>query len=212
MTPQTHISDTTWMIVAGLVIPFVLVALTPFLKIAVALGALRYGLGARHMLSGPVVAGIALIFSLHAVWPMLAEIRARAGEGADAAALATHAQPVALRFLEANTRPPDAEMFRTIAARRASPQNDAPPQADALWTVYAPAFVVSELTRAFQIALLVVLPLIVIDLVVASACLTLGTQLNPATLSLPLKVLVFVLSDAWRLLAEGLLTGYRLGI
>jgi flagellar biosynthesis protein FliP len=210
MTPQSDGGEMAWMIAAGLMAPFLLIAISPFLKIAIVLGALRYGLGAKHILSGPVVAGIALVFSLHAVWPLVAEIRARSGEGASAAAVATQAAPVAARFLEANSLAADTEMFRTMSSRR---DGDSPTVGEdiSLWTVHAPAFVVSELTRAFQIALLVALPLLVIDLVVASVCLTLGTHLSPTLISLPLKVLVFVLSDAWRLLAEGLLAGYRLG-
>jgi type III secretion protein R len=92
-------------------------------------------------------------------------------------------------------------------ARRARPQD--PPSNEAL-LVALPAFLITELKEAFQVGLLLLLPFVVIDLVVANVLLALGmTMLAPSTLALPAKLLLFVLVDGWYVLSQALVAGYR---
>ena len=111
-------------------------------------------------------------------------------------------------FLSRFARPDDREAFVDLARRL---RTGAPPAevSDDDLAVLAPAFMVSELRRAFTIGFLVFLPFLVVDLVVANVLLALGlTQLSPTSVALPLKLLLLVAVDGWRLLARGLALAY----
>jgi type III secretion protein R len=110
-------------------------------------------------------------------------------------------------FLGRFARPDDRAAFLDVA-RRLRPPEASPPTGDDL-AVLAPAFVVSELRRAFTIGFLVFLPFLVVDLVVSNVLLALGlTQLSPTSVALPFKLLLFVAVDGWKLLARALALSY----
>ena len=112
------------------------------------------------------------------------------------------------QFLARFARADDREAFLDLARRLRPPGRQAEAGPDDL-AVLAPAFMVSELRRAFTAGFLVFLPFLVVDLVVASVLLALGlTQLSPTSVALPLKLLLLVSVDGWRLLARGLALGY----
>jgi type III secretion protein R len=194
-------------------LPAALVMLTSFLKMAVVLSIARSALGAPQVPPTTAVTGLALVLTILVMAPVArrsaeilqAEPPAR-GVQASLAALARASGPLR-EFLNRFARPDDRAAFLDVA-RRLSPPGAAAPAEDDL-TVLAPAFVVSELRRAFTIGFLVFLPFLVVDLVVANVLLALGlTQLSPTSVSLPLKLLLFVSVDGWRVLARSLALSY----
>jgi type III secretion protein R len=129
-----------------------------------------------------------------------------AGLAGAAARLGRAAGPLR-EFLGRFARADDRATFLEVAARLRDPATP-PPAPDAL-AVLAPAFVVSELRRAFTIGFVVFLPFLAVDLVVANVLLALGlTQLSPTSAALPFKLLLFVAVDGWRLLARALALSY----
>ncbi len=211
-------------------VPSVLLVGTSFVKLSVVLGTLRNALGTPDIPGTLVVLGLSLILSLHVMAPTAQAVWSSA-RGPITEALAvdpltpagldrldrawTAARPPVVRFLRANSSARDRALFLDLARASIARQGATPgvriaaPAADDVH-VLLPAFVVSELTRAFVIAFLVLLPFLVVDLVVANVLAALGLSMVPlGTVSLPFKLLLFVLADGWHLLARGLLLGYR---
>ncbi|WP_242394648.1 type III secretion system export apparatus subunit SctR [Anaeromyxobacter oryzisoli] len=194
-------------------VPVALVMLTSFLKIAVVLSIARSALGAPQVPPNTVVTGLALVLTLLVMAPVAerAAERVRAGpveRGAagSLSALARGAGPLK-EFLARFARPDDRAAFLDVATRLRGPDRPAPGEDD--FAVLAPAFVVSELRRAFVIGFLVFVPFLVVDLVVSNVLLALGlTQLSPTSVALPFKLLLFVAVDGWRLLARALALSY----
>jgi len=206
-------ADLVLLLGALALLPVAIVSLTSFLKISVVLSVARSALGAPQVPPSTVVTGLALLLSAGVMAPVAEQAldAARAaplerGVAGTLDAAARAAVPLKA-FLARHARPDDREVFLDLGARLRGPVA-APPGADDL-AVLAPAFVVSELRRAFTIGFLVFVPFLVVDLVVANVLLALGlTQLSPTSVSLPLKLLLFVAADGWRVLARGLLLSY----
>jgi type III secretion protein R len=200
------------LVAALAILPAALVTLTSFLKIAVVLSIARSALGAPQVPPSTAVTGLALVLSFLVMSPVaeesLALARGAAPErGVAGAALALERAAGPLRaFLSRHARPDDRAAFLDVA-RRLRP---AGPQAgDDDLAVLAPAFVVSELRRAFTMGFLVFVPFLVVDLVVSNVLLALGlTQLSPTSVALPFKLLLFVAVDGWKLLARALALSY----
>jgi len=222
-------------------LPFVLVMITSFVKIAVVLSILRSALGTPQIPPTLVITGLAVILSVYVMAPTGAQVheaikpvlarQAKTGlisaQGADAlleAGLAAR-EPVR-QFLIKNSRPRDRAMFRDLA-RRLRPveqrtptgalhsglQSGSPTPRAAVGEkdllVVVPAFVIGQLAAAFQIGFLLFVPFLIIDMVVANILLALGMHmLSPTTVSLPFKLLLFVLVDGWYLLTQGLVLSY----
>jgi type III secretion protein R len=194
-------------------LPAALVVLTSFLKIAVVLSIARSALGAPQVPPTTVVTGLALVLSLLVMAPVARSsadlLRAgppARGVGESLAALERASGPLR-DFLARFGRTDDRAAFLDVARRLSPPGAAAPDERDL--AVLAPAFVVSELRRAFTIGFLIFLPFLVVDLVVANTLLALGlTQLSPTSISLPLKLLLFVGVDGWRVLARALALSY----
>jgi type III secretion protein R len=195
------------------VVPVALVTLTAFLKIAVVLSVVRSALGAPQVPPSSAVTGLALALTILVMAPVgEATAKALRAERAPddvggAIALAGRAVEPLRGFLARFARDDDRATFLELA-RRARPAA-AEPASDGDLAVLAPAFVVSELRRAFVMGFLVFLPFLVVDLLVANVLLALGlTQLSPTSVALPFKLLLFVAVDGWKLLARGLVLGY----
>jgi type III secretion protein R len=193
-------------------VPILLVTLTSFLKMAVVLSVARAALGAPQVPPSSAITGLALLLTLVAMAPVGEASWTAYRQGAEPAgieATLAGAERVAapLRaFLSRHARADDRATFLDLA-RRARP--DGPPPDESAFSVLAPAFVVSELRRAFTMGFIVFLPFLVVDLLVANVLLALGlTQLSPTTVALPFKLLLFVAVDGWKLLARGLVLGY----
>lgn len=212
-------------------LPAVLLVATSFVKISVVLGVLRNALGAGDLPSGVVVTALAVILSLHAMAPTFSAVDDAAGARIMAAlardpttpegitawrdAWSAARAPVA-RFLRVNAAARDRAFFLDLARAsraRAAQGPDAvsspAPGADDL-SVLLPAFVTSELTRAFLLGLLLLLPFLVVDLVVANVLVAMGISALPHTsAALPFKLLLFVMADGWTTLCRALVLGYR---
>jgi type III secretion protein R len=191
-------------------VPFALVTLTSFLKMAVVLSAVRSALGAPQIPPSSAITGLALLLTLVAMAPVgetaWAELLAAPERGEPPWAAAGRAVEPLRGFLVRHARAEDQRAFLALA-RRAHPEGPAPGEHDL--AVLAPAFVVSELRRAFTMGFLVFLPFLAVDLVVANVLLALGlTQLSPSSVALPFKLLLFAAVDGWALLARGLVLGY----
>jgi type III secretion protein R len=198
---------------AASLVPVAIVTLTAFLKISVVLSVLRHALGAPQVPANTVITGLALLLTVPVMAPVaegaLAAASAPTREVGLAGSLArTRAAGEPLRaFLARHARGEDRASFVEVA-RRLGGSGRPPPGADD-FSVLAPAFVVSELRRAFTIGFVVFIPFLVVDLLVANVLLALGlTQLSPGTVALPFKLLLFVGVDGWRVLAQGLVLSY----
>lgn len=196
-------------------VPMVLVSLTSFLKIAIVLSVVRSALGAPQLPPGSAVTGLALVLTLVVMAPVgeataaVLDAAPPASDVAGAIGLATRAAAPLRGFLARFARTDDRATFLDLAQRARARSAGASPATDEDLAVLAPAFIVSELRRAFTIGFLVFLPFLVVDLLVANVLLALGlSQLSPTSVALPFKLLLFVAVDGWKLLARGLVLGY----
>ncbi len=210
------------------VLPFFLLVSTSFVKVSVVLDLARNALGTQNVPSNTVITGLAAALSIHIMAPTTAAVARAAGPFVDRALVADVSRPDARQelerawtatrapvaaFLRNNSATRDRALFLDLARRaRARPAADGgavDPPADDL-SVLLPAFVVSELTSAFSIGFLVFLPFLIVELVIANVLTALGLQsVSSSTVSLPFKLLLFVLADGWYLLARALVLGYR---
>lgn len=187
----------------------VLVSLTAFARIVVVLSFVRQALGTPQLPPNPVLLALALCLTGFVMAPTAERVWADALEpyldgGLDhREALARAAGPVK-GFLLAHARVDDLELFYEVSgAPRPQDPDDVP------LFVAAPAFMVSELTTAFRMGLFILLPMLLIDLLVASILMSLGMMMVPPTLvALPLKVGVFLLAGGWHLLVGSVLRSF----
>ncbi|GGL11267.1 MULTISPECIES: type III secretion system export apparatus subunit SctR [Caulobacter] len=198
--------------------PFVAVMVTSFTKIVVTLSLLRNALGLQQVPPNIVLNGLALILTLYVMYPVGQQMAAAnqdvkpvAAVSSDTQALFTYADKAKepLRaFLMKHSTPRERAFFLKTAQRINGPDKArAMTQRD--FIVVVPAFTVSELAAAFQIGFLIFLPFLIIDLVVSNILLAMGMMmLSPTTVSLPFKLLLFVLIDGWVKLAHGLVLSY----
>jgi flagellar biosynthetic protein FliP len=190
------------LIIMGLltVLPGILLMMTSFTRIIIVLAILRQALGLQQTPPNQVLIGLALFLSFFVMSPVISQMNTTAIEPYSAGQIGatemikTAGAPLH-DFMMKQTRTKDVTMFAQMAKSGpyASP-------ADVPWSVALPAFVTSELKTAFQIGFLIFLPFIVIDLVVATVLMSLGMMmLSPTIISLPFKLLLFVLVDGWAL-------------
>jgi type III secretion protein R len=190
------------------IIPIVLIMMTSFVKIAVVLALIRNALGTQQIPPNQVVTGLALILTIYIMLPVGVEayrnaegvIQQTSNQGLMSQATLAMAQDAVQRarepirnFLAKFASDKDRSLFYKLAIKMRKPEDrDQIQKNDFL--VLVPAFVVSELSKAFQIGFIIFLPFLVIDMVVANILLSLGMfQLSPVTVSLPFKLLLFVL-------------------
>lgn len=204
-------------------LPFVLVMITSFVRIAVVLSILRSALGTPHVPPTMVITGLAVILTAYVMAPtgnkvveaVRPVVSTGAGQGLLSAGGADALYQAAVRarepvreFLVQHSSVRDRVMFRDLA-RRMRPPAGRGAVTDRDLMVVVPAFVIGELAAAFQIGFLLFVPFLVVDLVVANILLALGMHmLSPTTVSLPFKLLLFVLVDGWHLLTQGLVLAY----
>lgn len=196
--------------------PFVAVMVTSFTKIVVSLSLLRNALGLQQTPPTLVINGFALILTLYVMYPVGTEMQAQAKLHPPAASsdvgvmigYADAAKEPLRDFLLKHSSPRERRFF-LVTARQMQPSRAAD-IGDRDFLVVVPAFTVSELTMAFQIGFLIFLPFLVIDLVVANILLSMGMMmLSPTTVSLPFKLLLFVMIDGWGRIAHGLVLTYQ---
>lgn len=204
-------------------LPFLLVMMTSFVKIAVVLSIVRNAIGTPQVPPTLVVTGLAFVLSIvvmapvgqriiREVQPVLGQAQGQSVASAQAADAIVNAalrarEPVR-EFLARHAHARDRALFADLSRRLAEPADRAA-VADTDFLVLTPAFVTSELKEAFAIGFLLFLPFLIIDIVISNLLLSLGMHmLSPTTVSLPFKLLLFVLVDGWALLARGLVLSY----
>lgn len=181
-------------------LPAVLLLMTSFTRITIVLGILRTALGTAQTPSNQVLVGLALFLTFFIMQPVFTEVHDTAvkpflEEEIDAqTAIGTAAIPFR-KFMLQQTRDSDLQLFIAISDSP-TPQDDS----EISYWVLLPAFVTSELKTAFQIGFLLFVPFLIIDLVVASVLMSMGMMmLSPLIISLPFKLMLFVLADGWNL-------------
>ena len=182
------------------VLPSLVLMMTSFTRIIIVLSLLRQALGLQQTPPNQVLVGLALFLSLFVMRPSIDQINANAWKPYGAGQIGieeaiTRSATVLHGFMIRQTRQTDLKLFADLAkAPRFQRAADIP------FSILLPAFVTSELKTAFQIGFLIFLPFLVIDLVVASTLMSLGMMmLSPAIISMPFKLLLFVLVDGWAL-------------
>ncbi len=196
--------------------PFVAVMLTSFTKIVIVLSLLRNALGLQGVPPSLVINGLAMVLTVYVMYPVGQEITKRISSVDDIAkstttmlAAADAAKEPLREFLIKHAQPQERAFFLHTARKMMSAE-EAAELTDRDFIVIVPAFTVSELSVAFQIGFLIFLPFLVIDLVIANILMALGMMmLSPTTVSLPFKLLLFVLVDGWIKLTHGLVLSYQ---
>ncbi|MBX7482735.1 type III secretion system export apparatus subunit SctR [Qipengyuania qiaonensis] len=208
--------------------PFFAVMVTSFTKIVVVLSLLRSAMGLQQVPPNLVLNGLALILSLYVMYPVLSDMTDAAGYGEQTVgiegeaieessplddtgsifAAADRAKEPLREFLMKHSTSSERAFFLRTQQRISGPERGAE-LTESDFIVVMPAFVVRELTIAFQIGFLIFLPFLIIDMVISNILLAMGMMmLSPVTISLPFKILLFVLIDGWVKLAHGLVLSY----
>jgi len=193
-------------------VPALLFTVTGFTRILIVLGFIRSGLGTPTAPPNQVLVGIAFFLTLFVMSPTLKEIKKEAYDPMQSGAIT---QEVALKKAEAplrefmfdQTRSKDLQLFVGLADMK---MEDVQTRKDVPTQVLIPAFIISELKTAFQIGFLIFLPFLIIDLVVSSTLMAMGMMmLPPVFISLPFKILLFILVDGWNLVCGSLVQSFH---
>jgi len=190
-------------------LPAAMLAMTSFTRIVVVLAILRQALGTAQTPSNQIILGLALFLSFFIMGPVLEEayktgLEPYMAEEIEFTEAISNAQTPFREFMLDQTREADLIMFAELGGYAAFATDDEIPM-----KVLLPSFVTSELKTAFEIGLRIYLPFLVIDLVMASLTTSLGMfMLPPAMISLPLKLLLFLLVDGWHLVIEMLIQSF----
>ena len=190
-------------------LPAILVTMTSFTRIAIVFHFLRQALGTQEMPSNQILIGLALFLTMFIMAPVGAQINDAAVQPAMAGKVTmgdamSRAAPPLRTFMLRQTRENDLALFMELG-HVAKPQtkNELP------MTVVIPAYVISELKTGFQMGFFLFVPFLLIDLVVSTTLLSMGMlQLPPAMVSLPFKVLLFVMIDGWNLVVGSIVRSF----
>lgn len=203
---EGDLSTTTLVWLGVLALPLLLALVTAFTKVTVVLGALRVGLGAEAILPMPAVFALALVVTAVVMAPT-ADAVLDAVEAAGGVSALQHAPPTSwieildplVAFVQRHAAPGELEFFAQLQER---------PITDPL--VVVPAFLVTELTEALAMAVVILVPLVLVDLVLAQILVLLGLVNQPTALvTVPVKLLLFLAVGGWDVVVGGLVEGYR---
>ncbi len=190
-------------------LPAVMLMMTAFTRIAIVLSLMRQALGTQSAPPNQVIVGLSLFLTFFVMSPTLDKVYEQAWQPYSAGTIqfdeALKRAEVPMRgFMLKQTRQADVALFARLAKLDASIKNE-----DVPFKVLVPAFVTSELKSAFQIAFLIFIPFLVIDMIVASILMSLGMMmLSPVLIALPFKLMLFVLADGWNLLLGSLAASF----
>lgn len=190
-------------------LPGMLIMMTSFTRIVIVLAIVRQALGTAQTPSNQVLIGLALFLTFFIMVPVFDELNTQAlqpylNEEIEAGVALERASVPIRNFMLNQTRESDLQLFADISNR--GPIAD---PSEVPFSLLLPAFVTSELKTAFQIGFLMFIPFLVIDLVVASVLMSMGMMmLSPLIISLPFKIMLFVLVDGWGLIMGTLATSY----
>ncbi|HKQ45583.1 MAG TPA: flagellar type III secretion system pore protein FliP [Rhizomicrobium sp.] len=189
--------------------PSIIIMMTSFVRIVVVLSLLRTALGLQQSPPNSVIVSLAMFLTLFVMSPTLTDaynqgIKPMMNNAVTTEQGFTQALVPMKKFMLAHVRDADLKLFSDMAKQR--PTND---PARVAVTTLAPAFMLSELKRAFEIGFLIFVPFLIIDMAVASILMSMGMMmLPPVIISLPFKLIFFVLVDGWRLIAGSLVQSY----
>ena len=182
-------------------IPAFVMLMTSFTRIIIVFSILRQALGLQQTPSNQILIGLTLFLTLFIMAPVFDRINQDAlqpylSEQIPAQEAIARAEVPLKNFMLAQTRESDLELFVRLSQRTDIPSPEAAPM-----TILVPAFVTSELKTAFQIGFMIFIPFLIIDMVVASVLMAMGMMmLSPLIISLPFKIMLFVLVDGWGLI------------
>ena len=199
------------LLIGGLsLIPAILFTVTGFTRILIVLGFIRSALGTQNTPPNQVLVGIALFLTLFVMAPTIGQIKKSAWEPlvhhqiTTSTAISRGQEPLR-EWMFKQTRNQDLSLFVSLAHAK-TPKT----RADVPTYVLIPAFIMSELKTAFQIGFLIFLPFLIIDLIVSSTLMSMGMIMLPPTfISLPFKILLFVLVDGWDLITHSLVASFH---
>jgi flagellar biosynthetic protein FliP len=199
------------LLVGGLtLVPAVLFTVTGFSRILIVLGFIRSAVGTNTAPPNQVLVGIALFLTIFVMSPTISAIKRDAVDPLSAHKINTttaikRAEEPLREFMFRQTRVEDISLFVSLAKAK-----DPHTRAEVPTEVLIPAFIVSELKTAFQIGFLIFLPFLLIDLIVSSVLMSMGMIMLPPTfISLPFKILLFVLVDGWDLVIKALVQSFH---
>lgn len=191
------------------IVPAVLVSMTSFIRIVIVLAMVRHAFGMPETPPNPVLVSLALFLTAFTMGPTLTAVNGQALQpllaGTIGVEQAVETGSAPLRdFMLSQTRDADIESIYALSNTPLPERRE-----DVEILKLAPAFILNELRVSFTIGFVILLPFLVIDLVVASILLSLGMMMvPPATIALPIKILMFVLIDGWKLVLEGVLGSF----
>lgn len=184
--------------------PSILIMLTSFTRIIIVLHFVRTAIGTQTAPPNQVLVGLALFLTLFIMWPTFSEINEKAIKPLDEGTITQQeaiqaAEEPFREFMYGQTQTKDLKLFVDMSGETYDYYDDVP------FTTLVPAFILSELRTAFILGFLIYIPFIVIDMVVSSVLMSMGMMmLPPTTISLPFKVLLFILADGWDLVIGNL--------
>jgi flagellar biosynthetic protein FliP len=191
------------------VLPALLLTMTSFTRIMIVLSLLRTALGTGQAPSNQVLLGLSMFLTIFIMMPVFEKVNTEAvqpylEEKIDVTVAIEKASEPFRQFMLKQTRESDLELFIRISGNAELQSAENVP-----FSLLLPAFVTSELKTAFQIGFLIFLPFLIIDLVVASVLMSMGMMmLSPMVISLPFKIMLFVLADGWSLIMEMLAASF----
>lgn len=191
-------------------LPALVLSMTGFVRIVIVMSFLRTALGTPQLPPNPVLIGLSLFLTMFVMGNTLDRLHADAvapylDDALSAAEAADRSEAIIKDFLLPQTRTEDIALFYDLSGTAAPTTID-----DIPLRIAVPAFLVSELTTAFTMGLYIFIPLIIIDLLVASVLMSLGMMMvPPAMIALPLKLAVFLLADGWRLIVAALARSFH---
>ena len=191
------------------VLPALLLTMTSFTRIMIVLSLLRQALGTGQAPSNQVLLGLSLFLTIFIMMPVFDKVNTDAvqpylEEKIDVTTALTKASEPFRQFMLKQTREADLELFIRISGH-----SELQSAEDVPFSLLLSAYVTSELKTAFQIGFLIFLPFLIIDLVVASVLMSMGMMmLSPMIVSLPFKIMLFVLADGWSLIMEMLAASF----
>ncbi len=189
--------------------PSILIMMTSFVRMVVVLSLLRTALGLQQSPPNSVLVSLAMFLTLFVMTPTLTDayhqgVEPMMNNQVTAEQGFTAAMVPMKKFMLAHVRDSDLKLFMDMAHTKPTPKAE-----DTALTTLAPAFMLSELKRAFEIGFLIFVPFLIIDMAVASILMSMGMMmLPPVIISLPFKLIFFVLVDGWRLIAGSLVESY----
>ncbi|EGT4885772.1 flagellar biosynthetic protein FliP [Clostridioides difficile] len=208
--PYTSSMQLFLFLTALMFLPFVMFMMTSFVRIVISLSFLKSALGAQQAIPSQILVGLAIVLTIFIMRPVLNEINEKAlqpymKEEVTMEEAMKEAEGPIKEFLLIQTRQTDLDLFVEQAGLKEKKLT----RENIPLSVVVPAFAISELKTAFQIGFLIYIPFLIIDLVVASVLMSMGMfMLPPVMISLPFKLLLFVMVDGWNLIVKTLILGF----